>query len=81
MSIGNLPVWGFLAGAFIALGFQHVLANMFILPTAVFAGTLGWAQLLPNPAAVFLGNLVGGAVFVGLGYHSAYRPGMRGDER
>lgn len=54
---------------------------MFILPTAVFAGTLGWAQLLPNPAAVFLGNLVGGAVFVGLGYHSAYRPGMRGDER
>lgn len=74
-----LAMW-FPIMAFVAIGFQHVVANMFILPAAIFAGTLGWAQLLPNLVAVFLGNLVGGAVFVGLGYHLAYRPGRQLDE-
>ncbi|KTT02050.1 formate/nitrite transporter [Pseudomonas oryzihabitans] len=75
-----LAMW-FPIMAFVAIGFQHVVANMFILPAAVFAGTLEWAQLLPNLVAVFLGNLVGGAVFVGLGYHLAYRPGKQAAER
>lgn len=60
--------------AFVAIGFQHVVANMFIVPAAIFAGYLSWAEYLPNFVAVFLGNTVGGAVFVGLAYYMAYRP-------
>ncbi|MBS0970354.1 formate/nitrite transporter [Chimaeribacter arupi] len=61
--------------AFVAIGFQHVVANMFIIPAAIFAGALSWADYFPNFVAVFLGNAVGGAGFVGLIYFLAYRPG------
>ena len=47
---------------------------MFVVPAAIFAGALTWAEYLPNFIAVFLGNAVGGALFVGLAYHIAYRP-------
>ncbi|WP_251977627.1 formate/nitrite transporter family protein [Salinicola avicenniae] len=60
--------------AFVAIGFQHVVANMFVVPAAIFAGGVTWAEYLPNFVAVFLGNAVGGALFVGLAYHLAYRP-------
>jgi formate/nitrite transporter len=60
--------------AFVAIGFQHVVANMFIVPAAIFAGQLTWADYLPNFIGVYLGNTVGGAVFVGLAYFLAYRP-------
>lgn len=60
--------------AFVAIGFQHVVANMFVVPAAIFAGEVTWAQYLPNFIAVFLGNAVGGALFVALAYHVAYRP-------
>lgn len=60
--------------AFVALGFQHVVANMFLVPAAIFAGYLSWAEYLPNFVAVFLGNAVGGMVFVGLAYYLAYQP-------
>lgn len=60
--------------AFVAIGFQHVVANMFVVPAAIFAGAVTWAEYLPNFIAVFLGNAVGGALFVGLAYHLAYRP-------
>lgn len=55
--------------AFVAIGFQHVVANMFVIPAAIFAGEVTWAQYLPNFISVFLGNAVGGAVFVGLAYY------------
>lgn len=60
--------------AFVAIGFQHVVANMFVVPAAIFVGAVTWTQYLPNFVAVFLGNAVGGALFVGLAYHLAYRP-------
>ncbi|CCG87922.1 formate/nitrite transporter family protein [Erwinia piriflorinigrans] len=59
--------------AFVAIGFQHVVANMFIVPAAIFAGYLSWGEYLPNFVAVFLGNAVGGAIFVGLAYFVAFR--------
>lgn len=59
--------------AFVALGFQHVVANMFIIPAAIFAGQIAWADYFPNFVAVFMGNLVEGAIFVGLTYHLAWR--------
>lgn len=56
--------------AFVAMGFDHVVANMFCLPAAIFAGMpdLGWDDVLRNWTFAFLGNLVGAIVFVASSY-------------
>jgi nitrite transporter NirC len=56
--------------AFIASGFEHVVANMttFSLGLLGDLGPTTWADFARNVAWVGLGNLVGGAVVVGLGY-------------
>jgi formate transporter len=59
--------------AFVAIGFQHVVANMFLIPAAIFAGHATWAQYAANFVPVFLGNAVGGALFVAGVYHLAYQ--------
>ncbi|WP_346401018.1 formate/nitrite transporter family protein, partial [Listeria monocytogenes] len=58
-----LGIW-FPVMAFVAIGFQHVVANMFIIPAAIFAGYYSWADFIWNIIPVYLGNVVGGAVFV-----------------
>ena len=60
--------------AFVAMGFDHVVANMFFLPAAIFAGVpeLGWDDTLRNWALAFLGNLVGAVVFVASSYWYLY---------
>ena len=60
--------------AFVAMGFDHVVANMFFLPAAIFAGMpeLGWDDVLRNWALAFLGNLVGAVVFVASSYWYLY---------
>ena len=60
--------------AFVALGFDHVVANMFFLPAAIFAdvGGIGWGDTLHNWLFAFLGNLVGAAVFVAAAYWWLY---------
>ncbi|OXM85647.1 formate/nitrite transporter family protein [Paenibacillus rigui] len=67
-----LAVW-FPTMAFVALGFQHVVANMFLIPAAIFAGQATWAQYATNFIPVFLGNAVGGSMFVAGIYRLAYR--------
>ena len=62
-----LGIW-FPVMAFVTIGFQHVVANMFVIPAAIFAGKITWAEYFPNFVAVFLGNAVGGALFVGAAY-------------
>lgn len=49
---------------FVLCGFQHVVANAFILTAGVLAGAniTGW-QLLENILLVFIGNAIGGALF------------------
>src|SRR3954454_11459705 len=56
--------------AFVAMGFDHVVANMFFLPAAIFAGVpdLGWGDVLQNWVLAGLGNLVGAVVFVATSY-------------
>jgi formate/nitrite transporter len=56
--------------AFVAMGFDHVVANMFFLPAAIFAGTpdLGWGDVLVNWLLAGVGNLVGAVVFVATSY-------------
>src|SRR3712207_56094 len=56
--------------AFVAMGFDHVVANMFFLPAAQFAGVEGanWGDTLTNWLLAGAGNLVGAVVFVGTSY-------------
>lgn len=60
--------------AFVAMGFDHLIANMFFLPAAIFAGVpeLGWDDTLRNWLWAFLGNLVGAVVFVATSYWYLY---------
>lgn len=58
---------------FVAVGFQHVVANMFIIPAAIFAGHYTWTEYLLNFVPVFLGNTVGGSVFIATAYWFAYK--------
>jgi formate transporter len=56
--------------AFVAMGFDHVVANMFFLPAAIFAGVpgLNWGDVLLNWLLAGTGNLVGAVVFVSTSY-------------
>jgi formate transporter len=56
--------------AFVAMGFDHVVANMFFLPAAIFAGVpdVGWGDTLLNWGIAGVGNLLGAVVFVGTTY-------------
>lgn len=59
--------------AFVAMGFDHVVANMFFLPAAIFAGVdLTWWDTAQNWFWAFWGNLVGAAVFVTGAYWFLY---------
>jgi formate/nitrite transporter len=76
MSIGAQDIGGkilaifFPVMAFVAMGFDHLVANMFFLPAAIFSGVDGitWADALSNWLFAGLGNIVGGALFVGGAY-------------
>lgn len=76
-SVGKiLSIW-WPTMAFVAIGFQHVVANMFVIPAAIFEGFYTWGEAFENFVPVWLGNLVGGSVFVAGAYYVAYlrRPG------
>ena len=65
-------------GAFVAAGFEHSIANMYLMPLAMLvqpptAATLvTWSGMAGNLVFVIAGNLVGGSVLVGLTYHVIY---------
>jgi formate/nitrite transporter len=75
--------------AFVAAGFEHSIANMYLIPLAMMlkaagwalpAGgeAIGWTGLARNLVPVIAGNLVGGSVLVALVYYVIYRrPGRR----
>ena len=72
--------------AFVAMGFEHCVANMFFLPMGVLAANAGFGtQLDPallasvtaggaayNIIFATLGNIIGGAIFVGVLYWWAF---------
>ncbi|MTH51926.1 formate/nitrite transporter [Bacillus mangrovi] len=66
-----LGIW-FPIMAFVAIGFQHVVANMFLIPAAIFAGHYSWLEYLGNFLPTLLGNMIGGSLFVGMAYYIAY---------
>ena len=85
--IGKIFAIFFPIMAFVAIGFEHSVANMYFIPTGIFlingAGIsnvpgvdpnmLGWVNFLwRNLLPVTVGNIIGGAVFVGMSYWGAY---------
>jgi formate transporter len=60
--------------AFVAMGFDHVVANMFFLPAAIFADVpdLTWWDAIHNWIFAFLGNVVGASIFVAGAYWFLY---------
>ena len=72
--------------AFVALGFEHSVANFFFFPLALLLEPTAVAAGLPAPGAgailgnllpVIAGNLVGGSVLVAGVYWVVYRRGVR----
>ena len=61
---------------FFALGFEHAVVNMFIIPTGMLLGAkvslADW--WFWNQVPVTLGNLIGGFVFTGLALYVTYKP-------
>ena len=71
----------FPVSAFVAAGFEHSIANMYLMPQAMLLQASGvladgvlvnWQGMLGNLAPVILGNLAGGAVLVGGVYWTIY---------
>lgn len=67
--------------AFVAAGFEHSVANMYLLPMAMLLQQYGnvdvgpaitWIGFSSNLIPVLLGNIVGGSVLVGLVYQLVY---------
>ncbi len=56
--------------AFVAMGFDHVVANMFFLPAAIFSGVpdITWSDVGVNWLLAGTGNLVGAVIFVSTSY-------------
>ena len=59
---------------FVALGFEHSVANMFFIPLGILYGAhVSWYQFfVVNLIPVTLGNVVGGSFFVGTIYWIVY---------
>ncbi len=86
-TIGKIFAIYFPIMAFVAIGFEHVVANMYFIPAGIFlhnwAGiaapaaydpaSLNWISFLwKNMVPATIGNIIGGGVFVGMSYWGAY---------
>ena len=60
--------------AFVALGFEHSVANMYLIPVAALqpGSAIGIFGLFTNLIPVTLGNIFGGGVLVALVYWLVY---------
>jgi formate/nitrite transporter len=86
-TIGKIFAIFFPIMAFVAIGFEHCVANMYFIPTGIFlkswagipapagidATVLNWGSFaVRNLIPVTIGNVIGGGLFVGMSYWGAY---------
>lgn len=76
--------------AFVAAGFEHSVANLYLFPVALLIQETGalpveqaitLAGIVKSLVAVVLGNIVGGSVLVGLVYYMIYIYGGKSEVR
>lgn len=74
--VGKILGCWFPVMAFVLIGFEHSIANMFFLPAGMVCGApvdyvrMFWGNLLPAT----LGNIAGGALFVGFAVTALHAP-------
>ena len=74
---GKVVAIAFPIAAFVALGFEHCVANLYLLPVGMLAGAnVGVGGLVGNIVPVALGNTLGG-VAVALAYWAVHLHGVR----
>jgi len=86
-TVGKIFAIFFPIMAFVAIGFEHSVANMYFISMGIFLhnwagipapggidpGILHWGSFLyRNLLPVTIGNIIGGGFFVGMGYWGAY---------
>ncbi len=71
---GKILAIVFPISAFVALGFEHSVANMFLIPLGMIAngGGIDIGAIVANLVPVTLGNIVGGSGLVALTYWLVY---------
>lgn len=69
MAVILLPI-----AAFVGIGFEHSVANMYVLPVSMIGGFTDWnlTGALLNLLYVTIGNIIGGALLVAAGYWAVY---------
>ena len=72
----TLHVYRMTGTNFVALGFEHSIANMYLIPIGMIAdsGSIDWGGLFANLVPVTIGNVIGGG-FVALVYWIIYLRG------
>jgi formate/nitrite transporter len=93
-TIGKIFAIFFPIMGFVAIGFEHCVANMYFIPTGIFLAAssgltlpaavdpslLNWVGFIwKNLLPVTIGNTIGGAVFVGMSYWGAYLSPLSAD--
>ena len=75
-TIGKIAATWLPIFTFFALGFEHTVVNMFIIPTGMMLGAKVsvWDWWVWNQIPVTLGNLVGGFVFTVLALYTTFKP-------
>ena len=69
MAVILLPI-----AAFVGIGFEHSVANMYVLPVSMIGGFTDWnlSGALLNLLYVTIGSIIGGALLVAAGYWAVY---------
>ena len=72
--VGKVVAIIFPVSAFVALSFEHSIANMYLIPIAALAGadTITLMGFLTNLIAVTIGNIIGGSALVAMVYWVIY---------
>lgn len=93
-TIGKIFAIFFPIMAFVTMGFEHCIANMYFIPAGILLGhfapipaipgidlnLLNWGSFLwKNLLPVTIGNIIGGTVFVGMSYWGAYLRPVKSD--
>ena len=73
---GKILTIVFPISAFVALGFEHSIANLYLIPFGMVVGDgFSLPGLVGNIVPVTLGNVFGGAILVAATYWLVYRSG------